>query len=354
MKNIALVLCSVIPLFGAAAASAQEDIPARSCTTHEDCPEGESCQRSACPTCDPSNPDCVPAECPGYCAAEAAPPATECSTDADCGPDETCTLVDSCRPCDTTVDPNCQSGDCAGAGGFCSPRPAPACTTDADCSNGDVCILESSESCASSGCACPSDGDEDPNNDPPCECDPAEPPVCTTETFAFCGPRYLDDCTVDADCGPGFACEVAAACPCTIDSDGNETCDCPASTEASCVLVRVECTDDTDCADGLTCVEEAASAPCLVDENGNSSCEPEATTRICAPPDYAGEPVRDEVSGTPNEEPSDAGDADGADDGDGDGEEYQHEFDVACSQGSAAGLSPFAGLALLLLRRRRR
>lgn len=348
MKTFAVVFS----LLAAVGAVAQEATP---CTTTAQCPAGQECARADCPPCDPSaDPTCDPT-CEGTCVDVAPPPPTEtpCTTDADCGPDQLCAVVDCARPCDVS-DPACVPTDCPG-GGVCIDRgPAPGCTVDDDCAGDDVCITQTVESCAGSGCACPSDGDEDPNNDPPCDCaaDPASPPECTTESYAYCGPRYLADCALDADCGPGFTCQVHDACDCSSDP-----CDCPTepgvAPPGTCELVRVECNDD--CPEGLVCVDEAT--PCVGGAEGGSCDAPTEPTRICVPPGYVQEGPPPDVEGDGGEvlagEDDRSVDDDAADATAAPGDDDDDVIIFGCAQGTPTGALPLAALALLLRRRRR-
>ncbi|MBM4279237.1 MAG: hypothetical protein FJ137_00265 [Deltaproteobacteria bacterium] len=372
MKTLRATLLGLTPLFLAGAAVAQGEPPpppppppggggAISCSSDAECPLGATCQTPDCPTCDPDDPACEPAACTGVCVA-APPPGVACTTDSDCADDQFCAVFDCPATCDS-ADPDCVPVDCPGSG-VCSPHgeqtppPPPSCTTDADCGDGTVCITQTVESCASEGCACPDngsgDGDGDPTNDPPCECPPPSAPDCTTETVSFCGPRWLDECATDADCGPGFTCEQAEDCTCSIDSAGNESCDCSdAPTSGACQLVRVECTDAADCSDGFVCVEEAATEPCATDEQGNTDCGPPLVTRICVPPDYVSPVDKGGEGETRNDDDTAAGS-----DGDGDGDDAVDDTDDGsayifnCAQGGAGGALPLAALALLLRRRR--
>jgi hypothetical protein len=329
MKPLALTLCTLFAAVGALA----QNTP---CSVDADCADGEACVDGAC--------------------SAAAPPVEQpCSVDEDCGPDQLCAIVDCARPCDA-ADPDCEPTDCAG-GGFCidrAPPPPPPCASDDDCDGDDVCITGTVESCAGSGCACPDDGDGDASNDPPCDCGSPTPPECTTETFAFCGPRYLDDCAVDADCGPGFTCEIHDACDCSTDP-----CDCPTepgvAPPGTCALVRVECVEDADCTDGFVCVAEATTEPCFVDDAGNTSCDAPAATKVCQPPGYFEGAPAPGVEGATRDGDAD-NDADDADDAGDDDDQPGLGNDVvifACAQGNAAGALPLAALALLLRRRRR-
>ncbi len=351
MKNLAFAVLGLTPLFAAVGALAQDippPAPDVACTVDGDCPAGSSCLIPECPACDPADPACLPVDCgPGVCIADQ-PPEQACTSDADCADDQFCAIFPCVAPCDPD-DPTCEPVECDGGGVCVDDTAPPSCESDADCEGGDVCMTSTVESCSSAGCACPNDGDNDPANDPPCDCDLPTEPDCTTENYAFCGPRWLDECVADDDCGPGFVCEIADACACSIDSDGNESCECAdtAIAEGSCNLVRVECTDDADCSDGFLCVDESRGAPCGAEDNGDSTCEAPAPTKVCAPPGYdLGPPAATEGG---YDRAADGDDGDAADDHD-----HADGFALHCAQGSAAGLAPLAALGVLLLRRRRR
>jgi hypothetical protein len=360
MKNLALAIFGLTPLFAAVGALAQGiPPPEQTCENDAECPDGSSCLLPDCPVCDPDSPDCQPVDCgPGVCVANP-PPEVECTLDSDCPEDQFCAIRDCAPPCDPD-DPTCEPVDCTG-GGVCIPRdpvePPPSCTTDEECGDGNVCITQTAESCRSEGCVCADDGDGDPSNDPPCDCPPPSEPECTTETYSFCGPRWLDECAVDADCGAGFACLIHDACDCSTDP-----CDCPTepgvAPPGACELVRVECTDESDCTDGFVCTEEAATEPCAVDETGANTCDAPAATRICAPPGYeqgvpvnTGEEPRSGEDGTADDDNDDDTDDDTDDEG---ADDVANPYLFACTQTSGVGLGPLVALGLFLLRRRRR
>jgi Cys-rich repeat protein len=330
MKSLALPPClALAALFVAPGAFAQSS----PCSSTADCAAGAECVDGAC--------------------VESRPAPTACTTDADCGDGQFCAIYPCAAPCDAD-DPACEPIECDG-GGECVDEtpPTPTCTADDDCGDGNVCLTGTVESCATSGCACPDDGDGDPSNDPPCDCGEPAPPECTTESYAYCGPRYLADCAVDADCGPGFVCVIHDGCDCAVDSAGNETCDCPTEPGTAppgvCELIRVECADDADCDNGFVCVDEPQAEPCFVDDQGNTTCDVVAAARVCVPPDYAvGAPVAGESRGGAE----DTGAADDVDDEDV-VENAAPVFRFSCAQGSAGGALPLAALALLLRRRRR-
>jgi uncharacterized protein (TIGR03382 family) len=336
------------------------------CVADSDCPTGTTCFQPECPVCDPDDSTCSPTDCaPGVCI-PTPPPESTCSTDADCADGEFCAIYDCARPCDTSIDPDCVPTDCTG-GGVCIPRdpvePPPSCATDADCGDGNVCITQTVESCLGD-CSCPDDGD--PSDDPPCDCPPPSDPSCTTTTTSFCGPRWLGDCDAAEDCGPGFTCEQVSEGTCSVDSNGNESCDDAGPTRGVCQLVRVECTDDADCDNDFVCAEDTAEGNCVVDDTGEPTCAP--LTKVCVPPDYDEVfPVDGEENGPRDDEdpvsPVDDGtsdddaDAPGSrvDDADDDDDDNAGDsFVLNCAQGGSVGALPLAALGLLLLRRRRR
>lgn len=374
MRTIAAVALGLASLFVSAPSLAQGQPPpppneTQPCSADTDCPTGSTCALPDCPPCSSADPTCDPNACGTGICVLGPPPGAGCNTNADCPEGQFCELTDCGPSCDPD-DPTCEPTDCGG-GGFCVDRgspPAPACASDADCDEGNVCITETYESCTSDGCACPIDGDGNPDNDPPCDCPPPSEPTCTTETVSFCGPRWLDECGADADCGPGFTCEQVEDCTCSIDSAGNESCDCAADapTRSFCQLIRVECTDDADCDNDFVCAEDTAEGNCVVDDTGEPTCAP--LTKVCVPPDYDEVfPVDGEENGPRDDEdpvsPVDDGtsdddaDAPGSrvDDADDDDDDNAGDsFVLNCAQGGSVGALPLAALGLLLLRRRRR
>jgi uncharacterized protein (TIGR03382 family) len=285
------------------------------------------------------------------------PAPQECTSDLDCPEGSLCAPSD-CACIDDNNDGACDN-DCP-ATGICIvvEEPPASCAADSECGEGEICITETFESCAGGG----SDGAA------PCEpgtncdnTDPAPPPGdCTSETVSFCAPPYFAACDVDADCGGGFACIAEEICTCTgtVSPDGSgepatEECTCEAGDTNVCVLVRTECASDSDCAEGLVCVEESVAtdqAPCDINtpDCGGGII---ASTLICAPEGFDGEvrtqeEIDDAQAGDDDDGDNDDGDDDEAGDDDGD-------IVINCAQTSSAAVLPFAALALLLRRRRR-
>ncbi len=333
MRTLALTLTPFALVLGAMAARAQPVPPIEQCTIT--CDDGDTCVRCQ------DNEDCA-YKC-----------LTLCASDLECDAGESCVVQETaCAGCPVD-DPLCDPTVCDGVGKCVvgAGDPPAGCTADADCTGGDVCVTQTWESCVGSGCACPDDGDGNPDNDVPCDCPPPEEPECTSETVSFCGPRWLDGCAIDADCGPGFTCEAVELCTCAVSSDPSapEDCTCEASGELTCVLERVECASDDDCPEGLVCVDELGAVPCALEEDGTVDCGDEAGSeaRVCAPEGFteSGGVVRAESDAAAEGE----GEPDDDDDVDDDG-----MFRLDCAQGGAAGALPFAALLLALGRHRRR
>ncbi|MBI1946152.1 MAG: hypothetical protein HYS27_10670 [Deltaproteobacteria bacterium] len=328
-----LLPLALVPCLAATAARAQPVPPVEQCTVT--CELGDTCVRCQ------ANEDCA-YKC-----------LTLCASDLECDAGEVCEILETaCAGCPVD-DPLCDPTVCDGVG-KCLPTgedPPAGCASDADCAGGEVCITETWETCTGGGCVCPDDGDGDPSNDPPCDCPPPEEPTCTSETVSFCGPRWLDGCAVDADCGPGFTCEAVELCTCTASSDPSvpEQCSCESSGELTCVLEPIVCEDDADCPDGLVCVEQLGAVPCALLEDGTVECGDGTndTERLCAPAGFTeqGGVVRAESGTDPAEGEGEDGDQD--DDGDDD------LIRIDCAQSGAAGALPLATLALALVRRRR-
>lgn len=129
--------------------------------------------------------------------------------------------------------------------------PAAACVTDADCDEGLVCKTETYET----DCAY----EEDCPEGQTCEAPDCEP---TIETYSYCD---LPPCQTDADCGEGRICKIetyeigCATAPCP----EGEVCEEPAcepSTETYSYCMDKPCASDTDCAEGLICIQQTAQA----------------------------------------------------------------------------------------------
>jgi uncharacterized protein (TIGR03382 family) len=181
-------------------------------------------------------------------------------------------------------------------------------------------------------------------------------------------PQYEAPCTVDADCGDGFTCidDVSTTCTGSACAPDDANCtpdpgtctDTPLGTQ-SCRVNDIPCTTTADCPGVLTCTSFAGPVgpPCSVDSDGNTTCPGDNTPPElrCLPPDVlsantGGPTVEPTVGGTDNTSGTGTPTADHPPTS-----THPRDATFGCSQSSASGLAPVAGLALLglVLRRRR-
>ncbi len=174
---------------------------------------------------------------------------SECSVDADCPMDYTCEEVGgyacaSPPPCpegDTECqmkrdsEPACESGVIMG----CVAPPPEQCDPSAGaaaCDAGLTCLTYTYEQC-SGGDAPHVDGTctVDPDGNESCEAPtPGEPESCTTESESYCVPDYFAPCQVDADCGGGFRCiDEPQDCYTVCSGGGNTGVLCPEGEECT-------------------------------------------------------------------------------------------------------------------------
>jgi len=248
---------------------------------------------------------CDDGECVFHCDDVTEPPDSECQMDADCGPGQHCEIVDCWAP-------PCDEGEpcalCCMPIGECVDDTVPGdCLDDADCPDGFYCEpliwfddapLPGGDS---AGC------EEAPAEMPPIgqgQCVPLPQPECIND--ADCGPGFvcelLDDCVpLPCDTDPDMGCEEIACMPygiCVPDDEPEELCystdecekgqicsvelgdclpmpgcdedgmGCPAVCLGICVdLPEPECFDDSDCPPGFACE--------LLDGPGACDCDPD-------------------------------------------------------------------------------
>lgn len=235
------------------------------CTTNAECPSGFVCEVVGAKDC----------------------PAYACIT-------EPCPLPPECTP-ETVSD--------------CVPGP---CTTDADCSDGMVCYTYEYNACESVACApgttCPE-------------------PTCTATKESSCVPKYVPPCTVDADCGEGFACVQEQIYTCsgggTTGSSGSGStepmpypgdggvgvppeCTVTSGTTSYCQIKETPCATSTDCPTDWSCelvggygMCSGVAMPAGIDGgsvtgvDGGSTCTIVPGTLQCVPPysQYIGAPT---------------------------------------------------------------
>ena len=230
-----------------------------SCSTDENCAEGQVCEGGLCVAgCSdaspcPSGERCQDARCvpdlPGFCRSDAdcgereicralqcvpAPP-PPCAQDQDCGAGQICE-AGQCGPAQCSVPADCGIGARC-VGGRCEPL-VPDCTQDSDCGEGEVC---------EAGACVP--GPED-TCDTDADCDEDE--VCEA---GLCVPGPEDTCDTDADCDEDEVCEAGVCVPgpdeaCLNDGDcaPGERC-----VRGTCEPDPSFCARDSDCGAGLVC-----------------------------------------------------------------------------------------------------
>jgi len=226
--------------------------PPYGCTSDAECAAGEYCLLDgSCwyeEECDAAGNCQAKRMCYGVCVPYEPPP-VDCFSDADCAPGYRCD-IDPWSNCGGGVPADCADGaDCApeywNCVGRCVPvTPPPVeCYVDVDCGPGYVCQID--PDCGRPQC---------PEG---YECAEEDLPYCRGVCVAVEPPPV--ECWSDADCGPGFVCQMDPTLPCAIP-------DCPAGSECGgegiwycggvCVPVEpppVECWDNSDCPAGMAC-----------------------------------------------------------------------------------------------------
>jgi Cys-rich repeat protein len=210
--------------------------PPKGCDPGEDCPA--VCE--ACGICVADGPLCCEAnwECPngmtcvaGVC--EELPGPGECWSDKDCKAGQECVGVITC-PCGALCFAASQPGKCQPA------VVSNVCYDDSDCAEGEQCNI-TNDCCAPKGCTDPS---------LPC------PDVCVS--CGECGPKE-SECSQDADCKPGFACQFETYCPpCTY---ADPPCMAPCMAIGTCI--PLECSADSDCPAGTICQPTEVCPDCV-------------------------------------------------------------------------------------------
>jgi MYXO-CTERM domain-containing protein len=220
-----------------------------------------------------------------------------CAADSDCEAGFACEVVGggSCPTVDCVDGEKCESTCEAEEIMGCVPGP---CESDADCGDNQVCYTRSSELC--SGSSAGSDGC--PPDDAACaQEEPAEDSSCVIEEYSQCMPRWAVPCEEAADCGPGFTCEAIEECSATGGTNTDAPCpegsECPVPepqpepeincepTDVSyCKLIETPCVEDSECGDGMVCVDAGGGVTCggtdkpasgAAGSGGDSDGEPE-------------------------------------------------------------------------------
>jgi len=186
-----------------------------------------------------------------------------------------------CPICRCKEDPEyCRSDRDCPDGFFCNPCPMPI-----DCEEGGPCPMDGEDR----------DGDGNADSDPGMDM-PCGPPRCE--------PIHNDYCESDADCPPGFACElrwddVDPLCDET-DAAGNEAGDperpCYEPPRGVCVPRQHECFSDDDCPPGHHCelpFLDAEDVNCHPQDDGTRPDDCIPPGGVCMPDELACESNED-------------------------------------------------------------
>jgi MYXO-CTERM domain-containing protein len=195
-----------------------------------------------------------------------------------------CRAGEVCPPCDP------QSSY------VCAPS---ACATDADCGADTVCAAHETTQCPTSPPTCAPNTDCSPpvTTDPP-----GATSNCTTTTYRQCTPRWQLPCQTAADCGAGFTCDEQQSCGCSgggtvgggapsgtstppATSQTPPDCTCTGTGTSACTVIPTSCNTDAECLPGWTCQVVPSARSCAVSSDGQPTCDPPpAVVKNCAPP----------------------------------------------------------------------
>jgi hypothetical protein len=227
---------------------------------------------------------CENGGCVFHCDDDPEPPVSECVMDDDCAPNQHCEIVDCWAP-------PCGEGEpcalCCMPIGECVDDDPGECLGDEDCPEGFYCepMVWFDEAPLPGG------------NGAGCEEAPAEMPPFG---MGQCVPLPQPECINDADCGPGFVCELLDDCvPLPCDDAPDMGCE-----EIACMPFGIcvqdptpiegECAQDADCGPGAHCeIEEICAVTCFCD---GADCPEEMECFLygtCIPDDPFGECMDD-------------------------------------------------------------
>jgi hypothetical protein len=256
-----------------------DNLAGRLCNAHGDCEEGWVCVQGGCAPACTTNESCPRGQACGDDGICGIPQEGRCDGDFDC---ERGTFCDQgvCRDVPVAVAPLCR--ECDGTAGACGPETN-FCLRDPytferfcglDCSSnpcplGYRCVeIKSGGTVYGHQCV--------PRNGSPCP-DPYDaPPQQQCAVDGDCQPGYAcdggacvledeDECTYDYQCGDGYRCyngecEAYVAPGCTVDGDCDLNYRCQ---DSECVYYEApECYDDYDCNPGYSCNDGS----CVIDD----------------------------------------------------------------------------------------
>lgn len=271
-----------------------------------ECEYGHALDASGCDSCACNPPPlCEPIACTLFCAEGfAIDPSTGCETcscretpstcgsDADCSADEVCVAL-PCLPVCTDDDGDGVCDEPACGPSFCAPRETERhCGSDAECGEGGYCEILGCEPTDCTGGPDTDCGGEPgpcygvcralPPTPPPAECtsdaDCSEGNACDVSEclpvgdLAVCGgvcrpllPPAIR-CDADADCGAGARCEAVDCAAVCDESEGSCHWECHGG---YCVVDPTtpppECRRDADCLEGQVCLSHEIACECVTE-----------------------------------------------------------------------------------------